>query len=127
MIDTYEKEVQFFDDAVEHMKKVFRAKRIDYGPTTTETYARFGIASMLTRMYDKIGRLENLTVHRGGDSPAVRDESIDDTLLDLANYAIITILERAKVNEEYCESKADRSIGESAHDMYESRVPVCKR
>lgn len=120
MIDTYEKEVQFFDDAVEHMKKVFRAKRIDYGPTTTETYTRFGMVSILTRMYDKIGRLENLIVRRNGEQPAVIDESIDDTLFDLANYAIIALLERNKFDEKHCVSEADRSSRESACNMYKS-------
>ena len=120
MIDTYDKEVQCFDDAVEHMKSVFRVKRIDYGPTTTETYTRFGMVSMLTRMYDKIGRLENLIVHRNGEHPCVVDESIDDTLFDLANYAIIALLERKKFDEKYCEPKTDRGSGEPAHNVCKS-------
>lgn len=120
MINTYDEEVQFFDDAVEHMKRTFRAKRIDYGPTTTETYERFGMVSMLTRMYDKIGRLENLIVRRNGEQPAVIDESIDDTLFDLANYAIIALLERKKSDEKYCISEADRSSGESTYNMRKS-------
>jgi hypothetical protein len=43
------------------------------------------------RLEDKLNRLKSLT--RSGDQQ-VNDESIDDTLMDLANYAIMTIVER---------------------------------
>lgn len=43
------------------------------------------------RLEDKLQRVKNLV--RNG-SAAVNDESIDDTLLDLANYAIMTLIER---------------------------------
>ena len=43
------------------------------------------------RLEDKLQRVKNL-VRNGG--AAVNDESIDDTLLDLANYAIMTLIER---------------------------------
>ena len=39
------------------------------------------------RMYDKLARLSNL-----GDNDTPNYESIEDTLIDLANYAIIGLL-----------------------------------
>lgn len=76
------------------MSDTFAKKRKDYGQTTTETYDKFGPVSMLTRMHDKMGRLDNLLGKVQENN--VLNESIEDTLLDLANYALITILEMHK-------------------------------
>lgn len=57
------------------------------------------------RLEDKLNRLKALT--RNGNQQ-VNDESIDDTLMDLANYAIMTLVERriaeapADVNHQHC-------------------------
>ena len=40
---------------------------------------------------DKLERLK--TLYKGGDQQ-VKDESIDDTLLDIANYAVMELLEK---------------------------------
>ena len=32
------------------------------------------------------------------EEPHVRDESVEDTLLDLANYAIMTVMEMRKIH-----------------------------
>lgn len=90
-------EFSIFESITEEMNKVFRAKRQDYGQTSTETFKKFGPISMYIRMYDKMGRLENLMVKGGEDHVG---EKIEDTLLDLANYAIITILEMHKAEIE---------------------------
>lgn len=42
------------------------------------------------RLEDKLNRLKALT--RKGDAQ-VQDESVTDTMLDLANYAIMTVIE----------------------------------
>ena len=49
------------------------------------------------RLGDKLNRLESLTINK--NSQQVSDESIRDTLMDLANYAIMTIIE-LELNEE---------------------------
>jgi hypothetical protein len=89
---TYEEELEFFDTKLKHMANTFAMKRNDYGTTTTETFEKFGPISMLVRMHDKLGRLDNLLGNSSKDR-LVATESIEDTLLDLANYALITILE----------------------------------
>lgn len=95
---TYEQEIEFFNQKVKEMAEVFAKKRYDYGPTTTETFEKFGPVSMLTRMHDKLGRLDNLLSYQIGEC-MVSTESVEDTLTDLANYAIITILELHKWNK----------------------------
>lgn len=94
---TIEQEIDMFASITKDMVEVFSRKRHDYGQTSTETYKKFGPISMYLRMYDKMGRLENLFV-RGAEN--LVGEAIEDTLLDLANYAIITIIEKRKAEAE---------------------------
>jgi hypothetical protein len=86
-------EIEFFNTLTARMSDTFARKRQNYGQTTTETFRKFGPISMLTRMHDKMGRLDNLL---GRGETDLCSESIEDTLLDLANYALITILEITK-------------------------------
>lgn len=58
------------------------AKQRDYGP---HNIASMGEAGLLVRMNDKIERLKNLCM---SDAPPTQ-EAIDDTLMDIANYATI--------------------------------------
>lgn len=51
--------------------------------------------SAVTRIADKVNRLQNLSV-RGRQ---VSDESVRDTLLDLANYAVMSVIELDLLNE----------------------------
>lgn len=110
-----EQEIVFFKGLVVQMAETFAKKRADYGPSTTETWKKFGPVSMLTRMHDKMGRLDNLMMR--GNVALVGDERVEDTLLDLANYAIITILE---MHKEATELRGD-TIGREV-DCGESRT-----
>ncbi len=94
---TIEQEVKIFRELTSYMADTFERKRADYGQTTTETFKKFGPVSMLTRMHDKMGRLDNLL---GKGQTNNVGEKVEDTLLDLANYAIITLLELRKVSNE---------------------------
>lgn len=94
---TYEEEVKMFKSITEEMASTFGKKRKDYGPSTTETWIKYGPASMCTRMRDKLCRIDNLLGRR--NDPLVEDEKVQDTLLDLANYAIIALIELEKERE----------------------------
>lgn len=69
-------------------------KNRDYGDSFAKQYAKYGIMSGLIRMDDKMRRLENLV----GGAEANVDESVEDTLLDLAGYALLCVVELRKVN-----------------------------
>ena len=94
---TYEEEVKMFKSITEEMATTFANKRRDYGPSTTETWIKYGPVSMCTRMRDKLNRIDNLLAKR--NDPCVQDEKVQDTLLDLANYAIIALIELEKERE----------------------------
>ena len=109
---TIEEEIKFFKEITSKMNAVFEAKRQDYGQTSTETFQKFGPISMYIRMYDKMGRLENLMVRGGIDHVG---EKVEDTLLDLANYAIITLLEIHKDRLCKCEVDNGKEIYRERH------------
>ena len=60
------------------------SKQKDYGP---KNISAFGLVGVLVRMNDKFERLKNLT--KTGKRPT--NESIEDTLIDVANYAMIAL------------------------------------
>jgi hypothetical protein len=63
-------------------------KHEDYGPMNIAGAPGGAMNGLRVRMYDKLARLNNLV--DTGDTPNY--ESIEDTLIDLANYAIIGLL-----------------------------------
>ena len=97
---------QFLDNIKKDQKKGFDlilSKNTDYS-SEDETFKNFDIVELicgvssecgiLVRMCDKITRIGNLL----DKEPLVKDESIEDTLLDLANYSYI-LLARIKARK----------------------------
>ncbi len=72
------------------LNKLYERKNHDYGDSFHQTFVEEGLAMSRIRLGDKLSRFKALT-RAGGQQ--VSDESIRDTLMDLANYAIMTILE----------------------------------
>ena len=104
-----EQEIQIFKNYTETMTRVFAAKRADYGPSTEETFKKFGPVSFLVRMHDKLNRLDGLFM-KPSDAIKVKDESIRDTLMDLANYCVIALVELDKAEQEKCKSVRDEIV-----------------
>ena len=74
----------------EEINDLYDRKNHDYGDSFHQTCVEEGMAMARIRLGDKFNRFKTLS--RGGDQK-VNDESIRDTLIDLANYAIMTVLE----------------------------------
>lgn len=74
----------------DEIKALYKRKNADYGDSFHETFIEEGMAMPRIRLTDKLERFKKLT--KSGEQ-SVNDESIRDTLIDLANYAIMTILE----------------------------------
>lgn len=75
---------------------LYERKNHDYGDSFGKSFKEYGMAMPCIRLEDKLNRLKALT--RNGNQQ-VNDESIDDTLMDLANYAIMTLVERKVADE----------------------------
>ncbi|MBL4951072.1 DUF1599 domain-containing protein [Neobacillus sp. YIM B02564] len=83
---------QLHRNVIEEIHKTFKIKNADYGNSFGEQYEEYGLLSALIRLDDKMRRLKQLNKQEA----QVKDESIRDTLLDLANYSIMTIMELDK-------------------------------
>lgn len=68
---------------------LYNIKSHDYGDSFGRQWERYGILSALIRMSDKLSRVETLSASK----QKVLDESMRDTLLDLACYAIMSAIE----------------------------------
>ena len=65
-------------------------KNKDYGSSVQDTFEKFGDISYLVRITDKYNRICSL-LNREGE---VKDESIDDTIRDMANYSFLWLASR---------------------------------
>lgn len=69
---------------------LYEKKNHDYGDSFHKSFVDWGFPMACIRLGDKYNRLCALV--KNGDQK-VSDESIRDTLMDLANYTIMTIME----------------------------------
>lgn len=80
--------IQSFMDITTDMAKTYAAKNHDYGNSFEQSCNKFGIIASVVRLGDKMNRIESLAIKKA----EVKDEAIKDTLLDMANYAIMTVM-----------------------------------
>lgn len=76
--------------------ELYLQKNTAYGSSFSDTYKDLGIMSAMTRLSDKFNRAKTLAKHREKGDINIGDEPITDTLLDLANYCIMTVMEIEK-------------------------------
>jgi hypothetical protein len=87
--------IQKHKELCKELNEVYEKKNHDYGNSFGETFDKLGIISAVTRISDKYNRLTSLCM-LPEEERRVKDESITDTLLDLANYCIMTVIELHK-------------------------------
>jgi len=79
--------------------ETYRQKNHDYGDSFGQTFEKLGIISAITRISDKYNRICSLAT-LPDEERAVADEAIEDTLLDMANYCLMTVIELEKKETE---------------------------
>lgn len=90
MATEYNSKVERFKQLTGEMCALYARKNKDYGDSFTEMYKEWGAMYPLSRMQEKLRRATQIL--RSGEAQ-VADEKVTDTLLDLANYALMTIME----------------------------------
>lgn len=96
-----------FDNIAEHksictnMTDTYTAKNHDYGDSFSRAWGKYGPVSAIVRMDDKLARAHKLLCEQG--ERKVKDATVEDTLLDLANYAIMSVIEIRKQKAELIE------------------------
>ena len=78
-----------------YIHETYKQKNQAYGDSFGKSFQDWGITSAAVRISDKYNRFVNLSKN---PTVNVRDESMIDTLLDLANYCIMTVIELEKQN-----------------------------
>lgn len=78
-----------FKELTDIMYETYIKKNHDYGNSFEVSMNEEGLAAARIRLGDKWLRFKQLSK---GEKALVKDESIRDTLLDMANYAIMTVM-----------------------------------
>ena len=87
-------DISKYNIILDELRNLYKAKNSDYGDSFSKIFEKYGLLSSVIRLEDKINRLSAFTKRYRVD---VVNESIRDTLLDLANYSILTAMELDKV------------------------------
>ena len=88
--------IQRHKELLDYLHNMYIAKNHDYGDSVHDTYKKYGITSFLVRLEDKLNRARTIS----SKSQMVEDEKLKDTLLDMANYAILAVLELEEEKDE---------------------------
>jgi hypothetical protein len=84
-------------DICNYLNELYARKNHDYGNSFHKTWLEEGAAAARLRIGDKFNRYKELS--RGSDR-LVGDETIEDTLIDMANYCIMALMEHRREAEE---------------------------
>ena len=77
-----------FKDYTDHLAETLQEKNTAYGDSFTESVDKFGLTVIPIRLSDKFNRVCELTKN---DKLIENDESLADTLLDMAGYSILAL------------------------------------
>lgn len=83
-----------FDVITREMKDLYELKNKNYGNSFSLSCEEYGLTMVCIRLEDKLRRLKSL--NKQGENANTDDESIRDTLIDLANYSVMAIMELDK-------------------------------
>ena len=124
-----DKNLSSVSDAYKYLVSVYEAKNSDYGNSFEECCNKFGLVSAVVRMNDKINRINSLY-----DKKDMKvNESLVDTLLDLANYAVMTAvwMNNNDVSHDGVRNNPKDASSKSSHcnakDLFSNNVFVLNR
>jgi hypothetical protein len=104
-----------YETILERMAAIHRAKNTDYGNSyelSARLLGRPVVEGLLHRMSDKLSRACKLAQ---GQKAQVQDEPLTDTLIDLANYAVLAILALESSEENGCKCSGLCNGGKDGH------------
>ena len=101
--------VQIHGKVCQELTETYKKKNADYGNSFENSLDKHGLIAGIVRMDDKMSRLISLNSKK---EQLVLDESMRDTLMDLANYAIMSVM--------WLDNKSgeESDIGSSDRDIY---------
>ena len=87
--------IEKHEELLNYIHNMYITKNHDYGDSVHDTYMKYGITSFLVRLEDKLNRARTISKKE----QLVKDEKLMDTLLDMANYAILAVMELEEESE----------------------------
>lgn len=124
---TNKEKVEQFKKITKDMADLYEKKNKNYGDSFGNVYKKLGSSSGLVPLYNKLDRLTSLL--KGNEN---NFESIEDSFIDLANYAIMNLIEyrshkedkkqtkdTVKGNETITSRKTLKDYYEHKYDFYE--------
>lgn len=84
-----EKNEVTFKQIAEELTDLQAKKNADYDNAYMKDIEKYGMVASLIPINHKLNRLDNLVTNV--EKPMVQEESIEDTFLDLAGYAIMAV------------------------------------
>ena len=82
-------------EILDEIHNVYLAKNADYGNSFGDQFEEYGVLSAAIRIDDKMRRLKQLIKNEA----KVKDESLEDTVQDMANYCVMTLVELRKLSK----------------------------
>lgn len=123
---------QKYMDVINKLKETFLKKNHDYGSSVKKNYDKFeaygkneGLKYVFGRIAEKHDRLENLIY--GAHTNQVTDESVEDTLLDMANYAILAAVSIQEHKAVSVQEHKTNPQSPSLIEMIEKDFPLYKQ
>ena len=77
-----------FKKYTDHLAEVLQQKNNAYGDSFTKSVDKYGLSVIGVRLSDKYNRIEHLITN---NEMKENDESLEDTLLDIAGYSILAL------------------------------------
>ena len=91
-------------------------KNHDYGDSFSRSFKKYGLVAAMVRMEDKWNRLDNMAL---GAEQKVADETIRDTLLDLAGYCIMTTMELDREKDNANQKAFEKQVRDEYAEVFE--------
>lgn len=87
-----------FRDIQDKLVKIYAKKNHDYGDSFNEGCNELGVGYAFSRIFDKTKRFQTIAkgIMNNNLSIEVQDETIEDTIMDLANYCMMYLAWRDK-------------------------------
>lgn len=90
-----------FTTITNEMYELYQVKNKNYGNSFSKQFEEYGLTSVCIRLEDKLNRLKSLNKQlldsdNGITQVNIQDESVRDTLIDLANYSVLALMELDK-------------------------------
>ncbi len=94
---------ELFSTILGELFDTYKKKNSDYGNTFEKLFKELGAVYAYSHMYEKLMRIK--TLMNDLNPPKVKEESIKDSLKDLASYAILTLVQILQIEEENANGK----------------------